>query len=48
MNTLQFNYNNNEIHFLVNPTDKNVMINATEMAKVFVEELLLTPFGINK
>ena len=35
MKTLEFIYQENEIHFLVNPTDKNVMINATEMAKMF-------------
>lgn len=35
MKTLEFIYQENAIHFLVNPTDKNVMINATEMAKAF-------------
>ena len=35
MKTVEFIYQENEIHFLVNPTDKNVMINATEMAKIF-------------
>ncbi len=34
-NTLEFLYQETELHFLVNPTDKNVMINATEMAKIF-------------
>lgn len=33
--TLEFLYQETEIHFLVNPKDKNVMVNATEMAKVF-------------
>lgn len=35
MKTLQFIYQETQIHFLVNPTDKNVMINATEMARPF-------------
>ena len=35
MKTLEFIYQEKEIHFLVNPNDKNVMINATEMAKMF-------------
>lgn len=35
MKSLEFIYQENEIHFLVNPSDKNVMINATEMAKIF-------------
>jgi hypothetical protein len=35
MKTLTFIYQENEIHFLVNPNDKNVMVNATEMAKMF-------------
>lgn len=35
MKTLDFIYQETQIHFLVNPTDKNVMINATEMAKLF-------------
>lgn len=34
-NTFQFIYQESEIHFLVNPNDRNVMINATEMAKAF-------------
>ena len=34
-NTLTFLYQESQIHFLINPLDKNVMINATEMAKVF-------------
>ena len=33
--TLEFIYQEKQVHFLVNPTDKNVMINATEMANVF-------------
>lgn len=33
--TLEFLYQETEIHFLVNPKDKNVMVNATEMAKIF-------------
>lgn len=39
MKTLEFLYQENEIHFLVNPNDKNVMINATEMAKPFNKQL---------
>lgn len=35
MKTLEFIYQETEIHFLVNPSDKNVMVNATEMAKLF-------------
>lgn len=35
MKTLQFIYEDTEIHFLINPLDNNVMINATEMAKLF-------------
>lgn len=35
MKTLEFIYKDTEIHFLVNPNDKNVMVNATEMAKLF-------------
>jgi hypothetical protein len=35
MKTLEFIYQETEIHFLVNPLDKNVMVNATEMAKLF-------------
>lgn len=35
MKTLEFMYQETQIHFLVNPTQKNVMINATEMAKTF-------------
>lgn len=34
-NTLEFLYQETQVHFLVNPNDKNVMINATEMANVF-------------
>lgn len=32
---LEFIYQENEIHFLVNPLDNEVMVNATEMAKIF-------------
>lgn len=35
MKTLEYIYRDTQIHFLVNPTDKNVMINATEMAQMF-------------
>lgn len=35
MKTLEFFYQEAQIHFLVNPAQKNVMINATEMAKLF-------------
>lgn len=35
MKTLEFIYKDTEIHFLINPNDKNVMVNATEMAKPF-------------
>lgn len=35
MKTLEFLYQEKQIHFLLNPSDKNVMINATEMAKLF-------------
>lgn len=35
MKALEFIYQETEIHFLVNGSDKNVMINATEMAKAF-------------
>lgn len=35
MKTLEFIYQDTEIHFLVNPLDKNVMVNATEMSKIF-------------
>jgi len=38
MKTLEFFYEETEIHFLVNPLDKNVMVNATEMAKIFKKE----------
>lgn len=33
--SLEFIYQDMQIHFLVNPHDKNVMVNATEMAKTF-------------
>lgn len=32
---LEFIYKEKQIHFLINPTDKHVMINATEMGKMF-------------
>jgi len=35
MKTIEFIYQENAIHFLVNPQNDNVMINATEMAKAF-------------
>lgn len=35
MKTLEFMYQETQIHFLVNPMQENVMINATEMAKAF-------------
>lgn len=35
MKTLEFLYQETKIHFLVNPSDNNVMVNATEMAKIF-------------
>lgn len=35
MKTLEFIYQETQIHFLVNPADENVMVNATEMAKLF-------------
>ena len=38
MKTLEFIYQETEIHFLVNPMDKNVMVNATEMAKIYNKE----------
>lgn len=38
MKTLEFIYEETQIHFLVNPLDKNVMVNATEMAKLFGKE----------
>lgn len=37
--TLEFIYQDMQIHFLINPTDNNVMINATEMAKAFDRRL---------
>lgn len=39
MKALQFIYQDAQIHFLVNPADKNVMVNATEMAKPFNKEV---------
>ena len=38
MKTLEFIYQETQIHFLLNPLDKNVMVNATEMAKLFGKE----------
>jgi len=38
MKTLEFIYQETQIHFLVNPLNKNVMVNATEMAKLFNKE----------
>lgn len=35
MKSIQFIYEDTEIHFLVNPDQDHVMVNATEMAKVF-------------
>lgn len=35
MKSIQFIYQDTEIHFLVNPDQDNVMVNATEMAKAF-------------
>ena len=35
MKTIEFIYEETAIHFLVNPLEKNVMVNATEMAKNF-------------
>src|SRR5680860_1429072 len=32
---LEFIYQDTQIHFLMNPSDENVMVNATEMAKTF-------------
>ncbi|MFA5296598.1 MAG: KilA-N domain-containing protein [Lutibacter sp.] len=34
-NVVEFLYQETQIHFLVNPNEKDVMINATEMAKLF-------------
>ena len=39
MKTLEFMYQENAIHFLVNPKDENVLINATEMAKPFNKQV---------
>ena len=33
--TLEFLFQERAIHFLINPDDKNIMVNATEMAKLF-------------
>jgi len=35
MKTLEFLYQETKIHFLINPSDNNVMVNATEMAQLF-------------
>lgn len=35
MKTLEFLFQEKAIHFLMNPNDKDVMVNATEMAKMF-------------
>src|SRR5690606_4999210 len=35
MKALEFIYQDTEIHFSLNPTDEDVMVNATEMAKHF-------------
>lgn len=35
MKTIQFTYNDKTIHFTFDPFDRNVMVNATEMANVF-------------
>lgn len=35
MKTLEFIYQETEIHFLINPQSDSVMINATEMANIF-------------
>jgi len=35
MKTLEFTFQDNLIHFLINPLDNNVLVNATEMAKPF-------------
>ncbi|MFA5296621.1 MAG: KilA-N domain-containing protein [Lutibacter sp.] len=34
-NVVEFLYQETQIHFLVNPNERDVMINATEMAKMF-------------
>jgi hypothetical protein len=39
MKTITYHYNDNEIQFSVDPNDKNLMVNATEMAKVFNKEV---------
>lgn len=39
MKALEFIYQDTEIHFLVNPLQENVMVNATEMAKAFEKRL---------
>ena len=39
MKTLKFIYQETSIHFLVNPDDTNVMVNATEMAKLFNKDV---------
>lgn len=37
--TLNFIYQDTEIHFLINPLDDNVLVNATEMAKLFNKQI---------
>jgi len=39
MKAIEFIYQENAIHFLVNPKNDNVMINATEMAKAFNKQI---------
>ena len=38
MKTLEFIYQENEIHFLLNPNDDKVFVNATELGKLFNKE----------
>lgn len=39
MKTLEFIYQDTQIHFAINPLDKDVMINATEMANAYNKRL---------
>ena len=39
MKTIEFIYQETAIHFLINPSDANVMVNATEMAKLFNKDV---------
>ncbi len=39
MKTLEFIYQETAIQFLLNPLDDNVMVNATEMAKIFNKDV---------